>query len=248
MRPSIRRWYADPALVEVVFDIHAAPEQERPWSDEQQARMVARMVGFQTHESLALDASLVRLDAEPGTPPPNQSGERACRWNSDHNRAVQFGAGVCAYNVAPPYGHYEDHLPPFRRLLTHYLAISGLGPTVFAGQRYINRFHLHRDDRPTDLFCFYPPLPERFMAQHVPLSLKLETAAFRGGATTVELTRREDKGGEFVYVVEVYSRATEPIAAEADAILAWHQVAHVGINESFEMAITAECRKRMREI
>jgi uncharacterized protein (TIGR04255 family) len=209
--------------------------------------MAARFVGFATAEELVpADAALARRRAAPDEAR-SRSPVRVIKRSPDGCRAVQYGPGVCAYNVYPPYGHYEDHVPTFERLFAEFLAEEA--PSVIGGaeQRFVNELWLARGDRPSDLFAFYPPLGAELEARHVPLRLEVETAAHGDVAVTVTLA----KGGEgdaVLYILEIAARATRTLPADVGALVEWHNRAHAAVDDSFEAAITDETRRRLGQV
>jgi uncharacterized protein (TIGR04255 family) len=250
VRAHHRRWYADPKVAEVVFAINASGTPTAPWPDEVFARMAARFVGFTTAEELLpADAPLARRRAAPPTVLAGAGGRpvRVCKRSSDGTRAVQYGPGACAYNVYPPYGHYEDHVPTFERLFSEFLAEEE--PHVIGGaeQRFVNELWLSRADRPSDLFAFYPPLGDVLESRHVPLRLEVETESAGDLAVTVTLARAGEGDG-VLYVLEVAARATRGLPPDAQALVEWHNRAHQACDESFEAAITDETRRRLRQV
>jgi uncharacterized protein (TIGR04255 family) len=249
VRAHHRRWYADPKVAEVVFAITASGTPTAPWPDEIFARMAARFVGFSTAEELLpADEPLARRRA---APPLHVIGStravRVVKRSSDGARAVQWGPGVCAYNVYPPYGHYEDHVPTFERLFTEFLTEEQ--PSVIGGaeQRYVNELWLSRADRPSELFSFYPPLGDELETRHVPMRLEVETESSGDLAVTVALSRAGEGDG-VLYVLEVSARATRGLPPDALALVEWQNRAHQACDESFEAAITDETRRRLRQV
>jgi uncharacterized protein (TIGR04255 family) len=249
MRASIRRWYADPAVVEAVFEIRAVAAA--PWDPEMYQRMAARFPGFDGAEHwLSPDAPVSRYRASFGEdlPDDDADGRRVYRATPEGTRAVQVGPGVCAYHVRKPYGHYEDHVTQLQRLFEAYLAEERPMLVGHAEQRYINEFRISRNERPSALFSFYPPLPEELQRRHTDLRVEVGMLVFEGGATTIILSRVATDATHVVYHLEVVARSTHALAADTDVLTRWHNLAHSSVDESFELAITAECRKRLRQV
>ena len=248
MRAHRRRWYSDPKIAEVVFAITASGTPTAPWPDDVFERMAARFVGFATAEELLpADAALARRRAAPDEARSRSPVVRVIKRSPDGSRAVQYGPGVCAFNVYPPYGHYEDHVPTFERLFAEFLVEES--PSVIGGaeQRFVNELWLSRSDRPSELFAFYPPLGPELEARHVPIKLEVETAQTSDVAVTVTLA----KGGEgdaVLYVLEVAARATRALPPDAAALVEWHNRAHQACDDSFEAAITDEARRRLGQV
>lgn len=244
----IRRWYAAPALVEAVFDLRCSEAMRAPWTEDRTQGLAERLPGFSTApERLEVAAPLSRWGREPGpASPPGGRPHRVCAHNEDRTRAVQYGPGICALNVFQPYGHFEDHVPTWRRLVDAYLRVADLPAIDAAEQRYINHFVLGRRERPSTLFRIYPPLAEDLA--HPRLAVELETSIFEGGAVCVSLhcTGADDDGAN--YRLEVVARAAAPLAADVEAVVQWHHVAHMAVNDAFETSVTDECRTRMRQI
>jgi uncharacterized protein (TIGR04255 family) len=246
VRASVRRWYADPKIAEAVFAVKSDGSPTAPWGDDAFARLAARFVGFVSgEEALPIDAPLARHRAAPGQL--GRGPRRIVRRSHDGQRAVQWGPGVCAYNVYPPYGHYEDHLPALERLVEAFLAEEQPYTISGAEQRFVNELWLARSDRPSDLFSFYPPLGAEFERRHVPVRVEVEVQNSDGIAVVATLARGGEGDG-VLYTLEIAARATRGIAPEVTAIIEWHNRAHQAINAAFERAITSETRRRLREV
>ncbi|HTJ41277.1 MAG TPA: TIGR04255 family protein [Kofleriaceae bacterium] len=248
MKARARRWYADPKIAEAVFAITASGTPTSAWHDEVFARMAARFVGFASAEEVVpVGEPLARRRASPPILDRGPVGAmRVIKRNQDATRAVQYGPGTCAYNVYPPYGHYEDHLPTFERLFEEFLAEEQPYMIGSAEQRFVNELWLSRADRPSDLFTFYPPLGE-LETSHVPMRLEVETASSGDVAVTVSLARGGEGDG-VLYVLEIAARATRALPAEVGALVEWHNRAHHACDDSFEAAITDETRRRLRQV
>jgi len=246
--PYVRRWYADPKIAEAVFAIRADAAPAAPWPNDAYARMAGHFVGFANgEERLPLDAPVSRRRAS-CAPPPNGAAYRVLRRNHDGTRAVQWGPGLCAYNVFPPYGHYEDHTPTLVRVIEAYLTEEEPHTVGGAEQRYVNELLLSRGERPSDFFVFYPPLGDDLQRNHARIELAVDTATFPGGWVSLTLTRGDETGDLVRYVLEVASRSNRALAADVDAIVQWHNRAHNALSTSFEQAITDEFRKRLRQV
>ena len=249
MRATVRRWYSEPALVEAMFALRpvgadaAAPDLDSDGID----AMRQRLRGFRTApQQLAANAPVSRYEAlgdDAGDGP-----TRLCLWNDERNRAVQFGPGVCAFNVLAPYGHYEDHLPSLQRLTQTYLEVANLPDGLDCSQRYLNVFDLLLAEHADELFSFYPPLPAPLIAKHIHVAVHVEAVEFENGDCTVHLWRGTAGATHVDYRLEVVSRSRHPVAADTEALLQWQQRAHQAVNRAFEMSITPACRKRLREL
>jgi uncharacterized protein (TIGR04255 family) len=170
------------------------------------------------------------------------------RLNAEGHRAAQWGPGVVAYNVLPPYGHYEDHVPSWTNLVEAFLGVERPTTLDWAEQRYVNEFTLARSERPGDFFVFYPPLPDDRERRHSLTRLDLDAAEFEGGSVQVSLLRiAADAEAVRYQLVVVASSRTGP-GADVDDVIRWHNVSHHAINEAFERVITGETRKRMRQL
>jgi uncharacterized protein (TIGR04255 family) len=249
MRSSVRRWYAEPAIVEAVFEIRAAAAA--PWDDDSYARMSARFPGFSGEQYwVDGDAPTSRYGLAPPTPAQHPTGgmRRLYRANPERTRAIQFGPRLCAYHALKPYGHYEDHVMPVQRLVDAYLAEEH--PTVIGGaqQHYVNEFRVARRERPSALFTFYPPLPEELQREHAEIHVEVAMHSFADGATSVRLRRVAVDNASATYHLEVIARSVRALEPDADALTRWQNLAHVALNHSFELSITAECRKRLRQV
>jgi len=252
MRATIRRWYGEPALVEAVFEMrpqHPGDAAPPRLSDDARSTLRSRLRGFsEGHQQLETHAPVSRYSVADGQNETDNDTFRTCTWNEERNRAVQFDAGICAFNVLAPYGHYEDHLPSLNRVIQTYLDVNEVEVRSSCSQRYLNIFRLQPFERPDELFSFYPPLPTALMEKHVAVRLQVEAVEFRNGVCDVRLWRHEATDEEVTYRMEVISRSNTPVASEVDAILEWHQIAHDAVNRAFDMSITPTCRKRLREL
>jgi uncharacterized protein (TIGR04255 family) len=243
-----RRWYADPKIVEAVFAIRADAAPAAPWPNDAYQRLASRFVGFSNHEErLPLDAPVARRRSGRTTPAPG-TPYRVLRTNHDSSRAVRWGPGICAFNVFPPYGHYEDHTPTLHHVLEAYLAEEEPRTVGGAEQRYINELVLARGERPSDFFTFYPPVGDELQRAHARIHLEVDTATFAGGVVAFSLTRADDTAEGVRYVLEVSTRSVRALVADADAIVQWHNLAHNALSVTFEMAITDAFRRRLRQV
>ncbi|MCA9679704.1 MAG: TIGR04255 family protein [Kofleriaceae bacterium] len=246
IRRAVRRWYAEPRIAEAVFALGApfAP----PWPAEVYGRLASRFKGFAAREDrLAIDAPLARQGATP-CPPADGAPHRVWRLNQEGHRAVQWGPGVVAFNVLPPYGHFEDHVPIWSNLIEAFLAEERPAAIGWAEQRYVNEFTLARAERPGDLFVFYPTLPDERERRHVMSRVDLDAGDFEGGAVRVRLLRTAADAEAVRYQLIVIAESRRSLSADGDAIMRWHNVAHNAINEAFERVITDETRRRMRQV
>ena len=242
----MRRWYAEPRIAEAVLAVghDAAPS----WPAAAYARFASRFKGFGAREErLAVDAPLARQGAEP-CPAGEGAPYRVWRINAEGHRAAQWGPGVVAYNVLPPYGHYEDHLTTWTNLVDAFLAEERPPGLDWAEQRYVNEFTLARAERPADFFVFYPPLPDDRDRRHSLTRLDLDAAEFDGGSVTVSLLRTAADSEAVRYQLVVVASSRTGLAGDVDDVIRWHNVSHHAINEAFERVITNETRKRMRQV
>jgi uncharacterized protein (TIGR04255 family) len=242
----VRRWYAEPRIAEAVLAIghDAAP----PWSADAYSRFASRFKGFGAREDrLAVDAPLARQGAEP-CPPGHDAPYRVWRLNAEGHRAAQWGPGVVAYNVLPPYGHFEDHLPSWTNLVEVFLGEERPPMLHWAEQRYVNEFTLARAERPGDFFVFYPTLPDDRERRHSLTRLDLDAAEFEGGAVQVSLLRIAADPDAVRYQLVVVASSHTGLGADVDEVVRWHNVSHHAINDAFERVITGETRKRMRQL
>jgi uncharacterized protein (TIGR04255 family) len=242
----VRRWYAEPRIAEAVLAIgHAAAPT---WADEAYARFASRFKGFAAREErLAIDAPLARTGAA-ACPPADGAPHRVWRINAEGHRAAQWGPGVVAYNVLPPYGHFEDHVPSWTNLVEVFLTEQRPASLDWAEQRYVNEFTLARAERPGDFFVFYPSLPDERDRRHSLTRLDLEAAEFDGGSVSVSLLRVAADPEAVRYQLVVVATSQTGIAADVDDVIRWHNVSHHAINDAFERVITNETRKRMRQV
>jgi uncharacterized protein (TIGR04255 family) len=246
LRRPVRRWYAEPRIAEAVLAV--GHEGAQIWPAETYARFASRFKGFAAREErLTLHAPLARQGARPSSPPDGVP-YRVWRLNAEGHRAAQWGPGVIAYNVLPPYGHFEDHVPSWTNLVEAFLAEDRPPALDWAEQRYVNEFTLARAERPADFFVFYPPLPDDRERRHSLTRLDLEAADFDGGAVTVSLLRTAADPEAVKYQLVVVAASHAGLAADVDAVIRWHNVSHHAINEAFERVITNETRKRMRQV
>lgn len=253
-RATVRRWYGDPALVEAIFEIkpeHTGDMRRARLDAPAMEQMAARLRGFDHRtERLELHAPTSRYGLPPSQHQTSDGADsyRTCLWNEEQSRCVQFGGGLCAFNVLTPYGHYEDHVPLLRRVFQTYLEAAALDAGVRCAHRYLNVFGLKPFERPDELFSFYPPLPQALIQKHVAVSLRIEAVSFRGGVCTVRLWRHAVDELEVCYRMEVEAQSTASVKPSTEAILQWHQIAHDAVNQAFDMSITPACRKRLREL
>ena len=173
--------------------------------------------------------------------------DRLCRWNDDGTRAIQLADNLCAFNVFPPYGHFEDHLPGLDKVINAYLNEAEHAHVDVIGQHYINVFRLGPEESAAELFTFFPPMPAPLVG-HVPIRLELEMGAFQNGVTTVRLSLDARDGDVARYILEVDARSRRPLPPDPESILQWHHIAHDSINRTFELSITPKCRQRMKEL
>ncbi len=250
LRRPVRRWYADPRIAEAVLAIGSAGVSA--WTPEVYARLASRFKGFAAREErLAIDAPLARHAAPPQPPADDAAPHRVWRLNQEGHRAVQWGPGVLALNVMPPYGHFEDHLPSWSALVEAFLAEHRGGgdvPLGWAEQRYVNEFTLARAERPGDFFVFYPPLPDDRARSHAVSRMDIDAAEFEGGTVQVSLLRTGADLEAVRYQLVVIAASRAGVPADLDAVMGWHHVSHHAINEAFERVITNETRKRMRQL
>lgn len=246
LRRPVRRWYAEPRIAEAVL---AIGHQGTPtWPSAAYERLASRFKGFAAREErLAVDAPLARQGAAPH-PPGDGAPFRVWRLNQEGHRAAQWGPGVVAYNVLPPYGHFEDHLPSWSNLVEAYLAEERPFALDWAEQRYVNEFTLARAERPADFFVFYPPLPDDRERRHALTRLDVDAAEFDGGAVTVTLLRTAADADAVRYQLVVVASSRTALDPDLDEVMRWHNVSHHAINEAFERVITNETRKRMRQV
>ena len=218
------------------------------WPPAAYDRLASRFKGFGAREErLRIDAPLARAGA-PSAPPHDGEPYRVWRLNQDGHRAVQWGPGVVAYNVLPPYGHFEDHLPSWSNLVEAYLAEERPVALSWAEQRYVNEFTLARAEKPGDFFVFYPPLPDDRERRHSLARLDLDAAEFEGGSVEVSLLRIASDPDAVRYQLVVIAASRTGLDADLDEVMRWHNVSHHAINEAFERAITNETRKWMRQV
>jgi uncharacterized protein (TIGR04255 family) len=246
LRRPVRRWYAEPRIAEAVLAV--GHDTVRPWADGEYDRLASRFKGFAAREErLALDAPLARHGAPPA-PPHDGQPHRIWRINQEGHRAAQWGPGVVAYNVMPPYGHFEDHLPSWSNLVEAYLGEAQPPHLSWAEQRYVNEFTLARAERPNEFFVFYPPLPDDRDRRHSLTRLDVDAAQFDGGAVSVSLLRTAADTDAVRYQLVVIASSRSRLAADLDDVMRWHNIAHHAINEAFERVITNETRRRMRQV
>lgn len=248
LRRPVRRWYADPRIAEAVLAVGGDPGA---WHGGAFERLATRFKGFAAREErLAIDAPLARHGAPPARPV-DGAPHRVWRLAQDGHRAVQWGPGVVAYNVLPPYGHYEDHVPTWSNLVEAFLAESAPAALGWAEQRYINEFTLARAERPHDLFVFYPQLPTGTDApdrRHALARLDVDAAEFDGGAVQVSLVRTAQDPEAVRYQLVVVASSRGALDADVEGVMRWHNLAHHAVNEAFERVITNETRRRMRQV
>jgi uncharacterized protein (TIGR04255 family) len=246
LRRPVRRWYAEPRIAEAVLAVgHGSASA---WPAAAYGRLASRFKGFAAREErLALDAPLARQGASPCPPPPN-APHRVWRLNHEGHRAAQWGPGVVAYNILPPYGHFEDHLPSWNNLVEAFLGEDRPALLEWAEQRYVNEFTLARAERPASFFVFYPALPDDRDRRHSLTRLDVDAAEFDGGWVEVSLLRTAADAEAIRYQLVVVASSRSGLPAEIDEVMRWHNLAHHAINEAFERVITNETRRRMRQV
>ncbi len=250
----VRRWYGRPVIAEVVFELWATPDDSCGWHDTSHANMVDRLPGFSGRlEWLAEDAAASRYRARAGSASDGlleatgDGTDRLCRWNDDGNRAIQLAENMCSYNVFPPYGHFEDHLPSLDKVITAYLNEAEHAAVDVLGQHYLNVFRLGPEESARELFTFFPPMPKPIVG-HVPIRLELEMEHFHNGVTLVRLSLDARDDDVASYILEVEARSRRPMPPDPEAILQWHHIAHESVNRVFELSITPKARERMKEL
>lgn len=250
MRANVRRWYANPAITEVALEIRGVVPEGAAWPEEIYGAVAERFPGFgHFDERLSLDAQVWRYGEMPGSPPPALGQPaRICTYNDEQSRAVQVGPGVCVYNVMPPYGHYEDHMPMFRRVIDAYLDADHPSAVGALAQHYVNEFRFARAERPCTFFRFYPPLPDELQKRHAPVLVEVQPLSFDGGLVRVVLKRVDVNADTATYVMHLHAESDREIPASTESVIQWNNRAHTALNRAFDMSVTADCRKLLREL
>lgn len=228
--------------MEAVYEFFVDLTAPTDWHQESPSRMLAHFPELSGREERLETREFVvdvHAKVEPGfTPRASAIQTRIRRWNSDGTRAVQCGSHMCAYNVLPPYGHFEHHLPMQTELVRAYLEEAKPQRMAWAGQRAINIIRLPVSGRAAEYFEIYPKLPERLARDHRPLAVQVQTAEFENGTSVVNLGLRGIEGDQAVYVLDVYARSSGAMPADVDKLIQWQQTAHSALSDSFELSIT----------
>lgn len=245
----MRRWYADPAIAEVALEIRGAVPEGAAWPEEIYDTLAERFPGFgHRTERLSLGAQTWRYGEDLGSPPALGEPARVCTYNEEASRAVQVGPGVCVYNVMPPYGHYEDHMPMFRRVIGAYLDADHPSAIASCAQHYVNEFRFARAERPCTFFRFYPPLPDELQQRHAPVLVEVQPLSFEGGLVRVILRRYDVSDDTATYVMHLHAESVGEIPASVESVIQWNNRAHTALNRAFDMSVTDDCRKLLREL
>jgi len=235
-----------PPLVEAVFEVFVDPSAwggERSY-DEVEQRVRLRLTG--KRDQLVPFALQVQL--APGKVPElSHLAEPPRRriWSEDGAEMFQFGPNMCAYNVLKHYEQFETHAPAMEELFGMYLGVVRPPALLWAGQRYINKVAVPAaEGAPGEWFQFYPRLPA---GTHGPFGLQVMADEFPGGRTVLSLAFQGVHDGRAEYVLDIYSRSTEPPALDPKALRSWHEAAHNSVRAVFRAALTDRTRKMFEE-
>ena len=249
-RVSKHHEYRRQPIIEVVFELFAAmePGTDSAWSHLSLPRITEHFPEFAFHEERLRDFG---LDFQVGPDgllkrTTHEPRERVRRWDEVRTQAIQFGPHMCAHNVlGAAYKHFPDHVPTIQRVLRAYLAEAKPDSLAWVGQRYVNRIRLPLAE--TDIasyFEIYPRLPAEF-GGHRPLSIQLQTAAFRNGQVTVNLKFQEADDEHATYILDVYARSDDGPSRDADALINWHIEAHKAVSDSFELSVSQRSKTEL---
>ena len=116
------------------------------------------------------------------------------------------------------------------------------------GQRYINKVILPRTGDAKTYFAIYPRLPAKVAHEHPPFSMQVQIAPLKSsGQVVLTLTYQGRDKDSPIYILDLYARSGQPVAADWDAIETWQREAHAAIKRCFELAITPKSRKLFRQ-
>ena len=242
--------FARPPVTEAVFDLFVAGS---PCTIEQVEK--AFFQGLPEFESVPdpWQSWVAQVNVVPGGMQTTTAVERrgVRRWNKDHTRGVLVGPDVFAFNVLPPYGHFDDLLPQISDLHHRFVETAKPQRVLWLGHRYINQVTLRveDDDLPGALFTLYPKLPRAAEhSTHPQVSVVAEAARFRDGIVVVNLMLSALDAQNAVYTLDLYAKTpagAPPITPHA--MVEWHQRAHEEVRTVFLWCLTDKARSRFKE-
>ena len=242
-----KKKYGAPPITEALYEAFVEPRPDLDWSEEKAFTIRDAFDGFTGRSEVLHDVEMqvaVRRDEfQHGV---RQAPPRFRWWHDNEKRAVQAGANMCAHNILPPYSEYEDYVSATERLFSVYLEQTSPVRVTWTGQRYINEVRVPAECEPSDFFTIYPAI-QGLGKRHSNMALQVETASFEDVSTVTNLALRRLDDEVAVYTLDIYARSTRPVERSPDALMAWHNLAHRTISESFEFAITNEARAAFEE-
>lgn len=240
--------YASPPLVEAVFEAFADETQQNTWTEQSFLSIGQHFPEFGGAEE-TLELSNLTLKLGPGTgfsQAIQPSPRRIRRWDPPRQRAIQFAANMCAYNIlGSGYGRFDNHTDLIARTLSFYTR-EAAPQNVWLGQRYINAIKVLASEKDiSSYFIIYPQLPSELQKGHPPFALQVKTADFEAGEVYINFSLNTLATDAATYVLDIYARSTQMIPADAEALLEWQRKAHVEVNKSFELSISDKTRQEL---
>lgn len=241
--------FEDPPLVEAVFDMLVEPDDEISQSSLESAFRDA-FPEFAVREQWEAHEATWEIQAGTPTAQSMTSRKGARLWNATKTRGALISPAVMALNVLRPYGNFEDHVQALEKAHAVFLKTAKKARPVQLGHRYLNQIVLKLDgpELPSDLFALYPPIPQKLVVQHPPVSVLVESSRFDAGVVTSGFGRTAVDRDRVVYTLDLYARTLPERVPETIADIAkWHSVAHVEVVKAFVMSITKAARARFKE-
>jgi uncharacterized protein (TIGR04255 family) len=245
LRRERRPTYDRPPLVEAVFELFASQAAEESRIESVREEM-ASLYGGQADE-INPDAMAVELGPQGAGVRFRRDPARYRYRTPDGTRLVQVASNMAAFNIFPPYSHYEEFLPEMEGFFGRWLEAIEPASLSQIGQRYINKVRLPLDASPADFFAAYPTIPPHL--GHPPFAMQIQFAELSSGAVLVNLGLQTSEEGRAVYLLDIYARSSPeiPIEAEWDAIQSWFDESHEAIGDAFEGLLTRKTRELFGE-
>lgn len=232
-------------LVEAIFESQVA--DSRGWSQLSQANLREKLKGTFDGEEDVLEpfGIQVSLSQQGATQQFAKHPPRLRLWTKSRGEMFQFDAAMCAYNIMGSYTKFEDYTARLRELVGTYFQEARPSAIEWTGQRYINRVELPASGvNPADVFAIYPQLPTA--AKHRPFGMQVVVDDFDDGDVVVGLNFQGIQNEKALYFLDLYVRSKKPIAANAEAVVAWHVKAHEPVRRAFSMALTQKAFSQFR--
>jgi uncharacterized protein (TIGR04255 family) len=133
-----------------------------------------------------------------------------------------------------------------RDVLRAYLEEARPQRIGWIGQRYINLIKIPATEIDVvKYFEIYPRLPAPLSGGHRPIAIQVQTLDFKNGSVTVNLTFQGIQEQDAHYVLDVYARSSSDVPVDAEALLRWHEAAHVAVSDSFELSVSDKSRAEL---